>query len=45
MCRSRDEIVDHLLWHCDTAHELWTFISVFGFHWVISKSVVELLNS
>ena len=36
--------VDHLLFHCDIAYEIWTLtFSVFGVQWVMPKSVVELL--
>jgi hypothetical protein len=45
MCKSSGESVDHLLLHCDTTYELWSYIfSMFGFHWIIPKSMVELLS-
>ena len=44
MCKSNGESVDHLLIHCPIAMELWAMVfSLFGIHWVMPKTVVDLL--
>jgi len=41
--KSSKESVDHLLFHCSVANELWTFVfSLFGVHWVMPKKVIDL---
>jgi hypothetical protein len=36
MCKSSEETVDHLLWHCEVASTLWDAIfSRFGVAWVM----------
>ena len=38
------ETVEHLLLHCQVAQELWNMVcTLFGVHWVILRSVVELV--
>jgi len=37
------EIVDHILMHCDVAHELWFFVlALFRFRWVMPNSLFGL---
>ena len=47
MCRCSDQIVDHLLLHCNTSFELWSFtFQSFGIQWVLSRRprrVMDLL--
>ena len=44
MCKSNGELVNHLLIHCSIATELWPMVfSLFGIHWVMPKTVVDLL--
>ena len=44
MCKSNGEPIDHLLIHCPIAMELWAMVfSLFGIHWVMPKTVVDLL--
>ena len=38
------ETVEHLLLHCQVAQELWNMVcTLFGVHWVMLRSVVELV--
>ena len=44
MCKSNGESVDHLLLHCPIVYELWSMVfTLFGIHWAMPKTVVELL--
>ena len=44
MCKRNGESVNHLLIHCPLAFDLWFMVStLFGIHWIMSKTVVELL--
>ena len=44
MCKRNGESVDHLLIHCSIAFDLWSMVfTLFGIHWVMPKTVVELL--
>ena len=44
MCKRNGESVDHLLIHCPLAFDLWCMVfTLFGIHWVMLKTVVELL--
>uniref|UniRef100_A0A2N9I206 Reverse transcriptase zinc-binding domain-containing protein n=1 Tax=Fagus sylvatica TaxID=28930 RepID=A0A2N9I206_FAGSY len=44
MCCCDGETVAHLLLHCSLARMLWSFVfTAFGIHWVIPRSVVDLL--
>ena len=44
MCKRNGELVDHLLIHCSIAFDLWSMVfTLFGIHWVMPKTVVELL--
>ena len=44
MCKRNGETTDHLLLHCPVSQELWNMVcSLFGVHWVMPHSVVELL--
>jgi len=46
MCKKKGESIDHLLLHCDTARELWSFMfSLFGVEWVMPQTVLELLTT
>jgi len=46
MCKKKGESIDHLLLHCDTARELWSFMfSLFGIEWVMPQSVLDLLTT
>jgi hypothetical protein len=46
LCKKSGESIDHLLLHCDIARDLWSYILiVFGVQWVMSRTVLELLNS
>jgi hypothetical protein len=46
MCKKKGESIDHLLLHCDTARELWSFMfSLFGIEWVMPQSVLGLLTT
>ena len=45
MCKRNGESVDHLLIHDPLAFDLWSIVfTLFGIHWVMSKTVVELLD-
>ena len=44
MCKRNGESVDHLLIHCPIAFDLWSMVfTLFGIHWVMPKTVVDLL--
>jgi len=44
MCKNNRESVDHMLLHCPTATELGTIVfALFGVHWVMPNTVVDLL--
>ena len=44
MCKRNGESVNHLLIHCPLAFDLWFMVStLFGIHWIMPKTVVELL--
>ena len=44
LCKRNGELVDHLLIHCPIAFDLWSMVfTLFGTHWVMPKTVVELL--
>ena len=44
MCKRSEEIVDHLLLHCEVASALWYAIfSRFGLAWVMPRWVFDLL--
>ena len=44
MCKRNGESVDHLLIHCPIAFDLWSMVfTLFGIHWVMLKTVVDLL--
>ena len=44
MCKRNEETTDHLLLRCPVSQELWNMVcSLFGVHWVMLRSVVELL--
>ena len=43
MCKRNGESIDHLLSHCPLAFDLWSMVfTLFGIHWVMPKTVVEL---
>ena len=45
MCKCNGESVDHLFLHCYIASDLWSIVlGLFGVHWVMPKSVVELFS-
>ena len=45
MCKARAESVNHLLFHCPVARELWNMIfSLFGVSWVMPWGVVDLIS-
>ena len=44
MRKSKGESVDYLLLHCPIVYEFWSMVfTLFDIHWVMPKSVVELL--
>jgi hypothetical protein len=44
MCKKDGESIDHLFLHCEIAKELWNLIlTLFGVHWVMPRSVRELV--
>ena len=44
MSRCFGESVDHLLLHCEFAHEFWSVVfQMFGIRWVMPEKVVSLL--
>ena len=44
MCKSNGESVDHLLLYCPIVYGLWSMVfTLFGIHWAMPKTVVELL--
>ena len=44
MCMCSGETVDHLLLHCTVTREIWSYVfRLFGVHWVISGSVLDLV--
>ena len=44
MCKRNGESIDHLLIHCSIAFDLWSMVlTLFGIHWVMPKTVVDLL--
>ena len=43
-CNSNGQSVDHLLLHCPIVYELWSMVfTLFGIHWAMPKTVVEIL--
>ena len=43
MCKSNG-VVDHILLYCPIVYELWSMVfTLFGIHWAMPKTVVELL--
>jgi hypothetical protein len=46
MCKKKkEESIDHLLLHCESAQFLWNaFFSCFGLAWVMPRGVVDLLH-
>ena len=43
MCRHYGETIDHLLFHCELAYWLWTFIfKTFGLSLAIPRSILDL---
>jgi hypothetical protein len=46
MCKKNGESIDHLLLHCEVAHDLWSYVlALFGIEWVMPQTVLELLTS
>jgi hypothetical protein len=46
LCKKSGESIGHLLLHCEIARDLWSYILIlFGVEWVMSRTVLELLNS
>jgi hypothetical protein len=46
MCKKSGESIEHLLLHCEVAHNLWSYIlTIFGVEWVMPRRVLELLTS
>jgi hypothetical protein len=46
MCKKSGESIEHLLLHCEVAHDLWSYIlTLFGVEWVMPRMVLELLTS
>ena len=44
MCKRNREAVDHFLIHCPIAFDLCSMVfTLFGIHWVMPKTVVELV--
>ena len=44
LCHRCGEMVDHLLLHCEKAHQLWSFIfTSFGVSWVMPRTIPYLL--
>jgi hypothetical protein len=45
MCKKSGESHEHLLLHCEVAHDLWSYIfTLFGVEWVMLRTVLELLT-
>ena len=45
MCKCNSETINHLLFHCLVAVDLWAMVlGLFGESWVMPKSAVELLT-
>ena len=45
LCQSHEEIIDHILLHCDKTRVLWElFLSFFGVTWVFPTSVRRALE-
>jgi hypothetical protein len=46
MCKKSGESIEHLLLHCDVAHDIWSFFyRLFGVEWVMPRRVLDLLSS
>ena len=46
MCKESGEIPDHLMLHCKVARELWDMVfGLFGVHWVMPRTVLDLFSS
>ena len=46
MCKRCGESVDYLLLHCPMSCELWSLVFyLFGIHWVMPHTVIELFES
>ena len=44
LCENGEKSVDHLLIHCDVAHDLWHFVfSLFGVPWVLPSTLKDVL--
>ena len=44
MCKRNRETLDHLLLNCPISQELWNMLCfLFGVHWVMPRSLVELI--
>ena len=45
MCKRGGESINHLHFHCDVAHALWSALfSIFDVNWVMHDRVIDLLN-
>ena len=43
MCHCGEEMIDHLLIHCEIAYTLWSeLFMIFGIHWVLPDKVASL---
>ena len=43
MCDCSEEMIDHLLTHCEIAYALWSkLFMIFGIHWVLLDKVASL---
>jgi hypothetical protein len=46
MCKKSGEFIDHFLFHCEVAHDLWSYIlTLFGVEWIMSQRVLDLLTN
>ena len=44
MCHCIEEIVNHLMIHCEKAYQLWCFVfRSFGVSWFLQRTVIEPL--
>ena len=46
MCKRTGESIDHFLFHCPIAYEMWTMVCyLFGLQWVMPKMAIDMFSA